>query len=129
MQNTFLKRINKVVTEIKNMKMNQVIGGDSWVVYRAEIDYTTVPSREYLVIFSPEVSGEYVAVCKVTSPDRGIYGSIGDLMPDPNVAGRWYRPYQVANNNQVLQTFFVYSSVKGSVSVQDVTGKDIGTTV
>lgn len=126
MENSFTQRLNKVTTEIKNMKMNQTIGGDSWVVYRSEVTAVTQMSREYKIIFSPEVSNNYVAVLKRTSPDRVIYGSIGDTHPDPNIPGVWWRPYQFSGGVPVEQTFFVYSTVKGTVSIQDVTGLGLG---
>lgn len=127
--NTFSDRLNKTITEIKNMKMNQVIGGDSWVVYRTEATILTTWNSEYLIQFSPEVSNDYVAVCKVTSPDRGIFGSIRELIPDANIQGKWWLPSSSATQtgNPVEKTFFVYSTVKGTVSVQNVTGRDMGT--
>ena len=121
-QSKFTTRLNRVITEIKNFKTNQLIGGDSWIVYRSEIDYSILPSHEYLVTFAPESSNDFTAVCKVTSPDRTIPGSIGDLTPDPYVNGKWWRRYQFSSTTPVIQTFFVYSTVKGTVSVQDVTG-------
>lgn len=128
MEQDFQTRLNKTLTEIKNMKMNQIVGGDSWVVYRTEVVFTTSPNREYILRFSPESSQPYVAVAKVTSPDRVIYGSIGDFFPHPNLPGIWFRPFQFNSSNTVAQTFFVYSTVKGTVSMEDVTGKDAGTT-
>lgn len=126
MKNDFITRFNKVTTEIKNMKMNQTVGGDSWVVYRAEVEMLTNGSKEYKIVFSPETSNDYVAVCKRTSPDRVIYGSIGDMYPDQNKPGVWWRPFQFNGGLDVVQTFFVYSTVKGTVSIQEVTGLDLG---
>lgn len=121
----FIKRLNKTLTEIKNFKTNQSIGGDSWVVYRSEIDYPIMGAGEYIVRFSPESNNDYVAVCKVTDPDRGMYGTIGDLVPDPNIKGKWWRPYQHSGTTLITQTFFVYSTVKGMVSVEEVTGQGL----
>lgn len=126
MNDDFSKRVDKVLAEIKNMKMNQTVGGDSWVVYRSEVNYPIVPNRQYTIRFSPETNNNFVAVCKVTSPDRQIPGSIGDLLADSNVQGLWWRPYQFNSSTPVIQTFFVYSTVKGTVSVQDVTGLGLG---
>ena len=128
MENQFTDRLNRTLAEIKNMKMNQTVGGDSWVVYRAEVNMVVSGAREYVIIFSPETNNDYVAVCKVTSPDRVIYGSIGDLMPDPNIKGKWWKPFQFSGAGFVEQTFFVYSTVKGTVSITDVTGQDAGNT-
>lgn len=126
MENSFTQRLNKVVTEIKNMKMNQTVGGDSWIVYRSEINIPTSFSKEYRIIFSPETNNSFVAVLKSTSPDRTTYGSIGDFMPDPNLPGVWWKPYQFASSLTVDATYFCYSTVKGTLSVQDVTGLGLG---
>lgn len=126
MNDDFSKRVDKVLAEIKNMKMNQTVGGDSWVVYRSEVNHPMVPNRQYTIRFSPETNNNFVAVCKRTSPDRQISGSIGDALADPNIAGLWWRPYQFNSSTPVVQTFFVYSTVKGTVSVQDVTGLGLG---
>lgn len=119
----FKDRVGRLIAEVKNYKMNQTVGGDSWVVYRAAVDVNIGRSKEYLVRFSPETNNDYVAVCKITSPDRATYGSIGDLIPDPNIKGRWWRPYLAAGGSDVLTTFFVYATVRGTVSVEEVTGR------
>lgn len=128
MNDDFTKRVNKVVTEIKNLKTNQIIGGDSWVVYRAEVIIGQAWNREYLIRFSPEVNLPYVARCYETSPDRVIYGSTSELYPDPNNQGIWWVPSTSvsATGTMIDTTFFVYSTVKGSVSVTDVTGQGLG---
>lgn len=126
MKNDINERLHKVVTEIKNMKMNQTVGGDSWVVYRTEVTYTTDASREYRVRFSPETSQDFVAVCKRTTPDRAFYGTILQLIPDPNIKGIWWRPFQFPNGYDLTETFFIYSTVKGTVSIEDVTGQGLG---
>lgn len=126
MENSFTQRLNKVVTEIKNMKMNQTIGGDSWIVYRTEVTLPVSFAKEYRIIFSPETNNSFVAVLKRTSPDRQIYGSIVDFLPDPNLPGVWWQPYQFAGSLTVDSTYFCYSTVKGTLSVQDVTGLGLG---
>lgn len=122
----FNTRLNKVITEIKNIKTTQTIGGDSWVVYRTEIDVTLAPNSEYKVIFSPITNNEFVAVCKLTDPERVLAGEMRDLVPDPNINGVWWRPAYSPSTMGLARTIFVYSTVKGSVSVQDVTGQDAG---
>lgn len=119
MENTFADRLNKVLTEIKNLKMNQTIGGDSWVVYRTAVTKTVVSNREYRVLFSPETNNEFVSVLKVN-------GQIGETFADPNVQGLWWKPSYFASGLTFPAIFFVYSTVKGTVSVTDVTGQGLG---
>lgn len=126
MENDFTTRLNTVLTQIKDMKMNQIVGGDSWVVYRSKVDITTNDSQEYLIRFIPEMSGDFVAVCKETSQDRTVPGGTSRIVPDPNIKGRWWRPFQSNFNLDVASTFFVYSTVKGKVVVENVTGQNAG---
>lgn len=115
----FTKRVNKVITEIKNLKTNQVIGGDSWVVYRAEVIITQVWNKEYVIRFSPEVNLPYVARCYETSPDRTVYGDTSELYPDPNKAGVWWVP-STSINSTGLQKYrvklIVYATDSGRIT-------------
>lgn len=119
MENKFTDRLNRVLAEIKNLKMNQTIGGDSWVVYRTAVTKTVFSNREYRVLFSPETNNDYVAVLKVN-------GTIGEVFPDPNIQGLWWKPSYLSSGLTFTAIFFVYSTVKGTVSVTDVTGQGLG---
>lgn len=118
MESELAKRVNRINADIKDLKTEQAIGGDSWVIYRSQVTYTALVGRIYQLDFVPDVTGAFVAKAYLTSPDRIIYGSELDVTPDPNVNGRWY--VVAATFGTVDRTLFVYSTKKGTLTLTDL---------
>jgi hypothetical protein len=110
------QEINSTIKSIQDLKYRQFIGGDSWVVYRTEINFTSILGHVYKVDFYPDTSGRYVAKAYLTVPERDIAGSDQAMHPDPNVDGRWW----MAQNHVGDATIFVYSTKKGILNLTDV---------
>lgn len=117
-------RFNKVTRELDNMKLNQSIGADSWIVYRQEMEFTFTPGIPYVVDFIPLVDGPFVANFYQRSsappPPGGEYSWGSYATPDPNVNGRWWLsqsalPQGTINNPWI---FSVYSTRKGTIGVR-----------
>lgn len=113
-----IKRVNDIRTNIRNLKTTQIIGGDSWVVYRQYIPMPLAsgpqPSSSkptYLVEFTPDIDGPFVAKAYYTTDDRISYAR--DLAPDPNYFGRWFCP----RGYFVPWGIMVYSTKKGNATV------------
>lgn len=122
--NELAKRVKRLSSDAKELKTNQTIGGDSWVVYRHEITYVK-PSPAYGVShtqpvfridFTPDEAGPFVANVLVSPSDRTFQADDQDIMPDPNHYGRWYDcgtigaswPYTI---------FMVFATKKGTLTV------------
>lgn len=118
MDNDLIKRVNNIRTNIRNLKTNQVVGGDSWVVYRTKVDFTHGANVYYRVDFTPDVSGNFVAKAFWTTQDRVLYGSDRELIPDPNYSGRWYYVRRVFGN--INETIFIYSTKKGTITLTNL---------
>lgn len=122
MQNKELAtRLNRIVTDIKDLKFRQAIGGDSWIVYRIALDFTHaaggITGHYYQVDYQPDTSGNFVAKCFWTTPDRLTSGS--ELSPDPNVNGRWYFVDPIFGS-PTTRTIFIYSTKRGKIITKDI---------
>lgn len=122
MDNQLQNKLNRIAANIKELKSNQVFGGDSWEVYRFSSDFSRAYTRCYRIDFYPDIEGPFVAKAYLTSPDRITYGSDRDLRPDPNYSGRWYTVWNTAAGSTPQPwTVFIYSTRKGRVVITDIT--------
>lgn len=105
------EKIRRLKEDLRDLKTVQAIGGDSWVVYRTEINYTAQPNKVNVITFVPDDAGEFVARAYWTTPDRSVPGSDFDITPDPNMQGKWYDCTYSAS--AVARTIMIYSTKKG----------------
>jgi len=119
MDNELTRKIKNIQTNIRDLKTRQVIGGDSWIVYRTQLSMPSPASGsgqtipKYRLDFTPDVEGSFVAKAYNTSTDRTQYGSDQDLIPDPNYFGRWYVTNGLFNGWDIM----IYSTKKGTATV------------
>lgn len=120
-KNKLAEKLNRLINDLKDLKFRQAIGGDSWVVYRTELEYMDEGGGSnghiYQVDFQPDVGGNFVARAYWTTPDRLTNGT--ELAPDPNVNGRWYKVDTLFSPG--VRTIFVYSTKKGKIVLTDRT--------
>lgn len=91
MDNELAKRVSKLKETVKDLKTNQVIGGDSWVMYRTKIVIPMTPLATFQVDFIPDTEGRFVnRAYKVSAGDEAYSSYSEPLDPDPNYDGRWY---------------------------------------
>lgn len=117
--NELALRTKRLAADILDMKHNQTIGGDSWVVYRTELNFTKEPGMINVITFVPDIANDFVALAVYTTPDRTIWGIDQDITPDPNVNGKWYDCTFVFGSSD--RTIFIYSTVKGTAFITDYT--------
>ena len=118
-KNEIVKALDRVITDMKDMKYRQAIGGDSWVVYRAETTFDVVEGHKYRVDFVPDFPGNFVAKAYEVDPDRTLYGSDRYLHPDPNINGRWWFTWSPFSGT-IARTVFIYSTKKGTIGITDL---------
>jgi hypothetical protein len=118
MESELAKRVNRINADIKDLKTEQAIGGDSWIIYRDQVSYTSLANRIYQVDFVPDVAGSFIAKAYLTDPTRFQYGSELSVRPDPNVNGRWY--VISTSFGTVDRTVFIYSTKKGTLTLTDL---------
>ncbi len=111
-------RLKRVESDIKQLKTNQTIGGDSWVVYKYKFDFVKVPTNVQKIIFTPDIAGDFVAQAFWYFPDNpDAFMNDQDITPDPNINGVWWDcSYAFASVNR---TIVVFSTKKGKVTRQD----------
>jgi hypothetical protein len=116
------ERMSRIITDIKDLKFRQAVGGDSWVVYRTQLDFTHlgggVSGHYYQIDFQPDQGGNFVAKGYWTTPDKITGGT--ELAADPNINGRWYFIDSIFGTGAV-RTIFVYSTKRGKIIVTDIT--------
>lgn len=112
-------KLDRLEREIKDLKLNQIIGGDSWVVYRTKINFTRDMNKSYKVTFSPAIAGQYVAVAKLANGDGDfrLYG----LHPDQNFTNIWWAYRQLPYSQVTGASIMVFSTIEGSISIMEVT--------
>jgi hypothetical protein len=119
--NELAKRLKRIQTDIKELKFRQAVGGDSWVVYRTELDFLHQAGGStghyYQIDFQPDVGGKFVAKAYWTTPDRLTGGT--ELAPDPNVNGRFYMVDSIFGS-PTTRTIFVYSTKRGKIVITDI---------
>lgn len=116
-------RVRRLSADLKDLKHNQTIGGDSWVVYRHEATYVK-PQPNYGVVhtqpifqidFIPNEDGPFVALAIVTISSKAFQADEQDVYPDPNYYGRWYDCGTTGAGGST--TVMVFSTKKGVVRV------------
>jgi hypothetical protein len=119
-RNELAIRMHRVISDIKDLKFRQAVGGDSWVVYRQELVFAHagggISGHYYQVDFQPNTGGNFVAKCYWTSTDKLIDGV--ELTPDPNINGRWYMVDPIFGADNYI--IFIYSTKKGNIIVTDM---------
>lgn len=115
------RRMNRINTDIKDLKFRQAVGGDSWVVYRTKLDFTHeaggVNGHYYQIDFQPGTGGNFVAKAYWTTPD--LISAASMLTPDPNINGRFYMIDPIFGSPTV-RTIFVYSTKRGKIIITDL---------
>lgn len=115
MDNEITKRLAGLRENIKGLKTNQTVGGDSWVMYRAKIVITMSPASTFQVDFIPDVEGSFVSRAYSVPASDEVFGYYSNqLDPDPNYDGRWY----VTNSSgdlTVEQGILFYTTRRGRI--------------
>lgn len=112
-------RVKRLENDIRELKTNQTLGGDSWVVYRKEIQYTKTAGSKHKITFTPDIAGDYVAVAMwfwPGNPDRR--GTDQDLAPDPNINGVWWDNTYAFGS--ISRGIMIWSTKKGTVKIEQV---------
>lgn len=118
-------RVRRITADLKDLKHNQTIGGDSWVVYRQEATYVK-PQPNYgvnhtqpvfRIDFTPDEDGPFVAVAIVAPSDRTFQANDQDIYPDPNYYGRWWDCGTIGAG-WPHTVVMVFSTKKGKVTVE-----------
>ena len=113
------KRLTRLRSDILELKTNQSIGGDSWIVYRHDIVFTKTAGSINVITFTPDVAGDFVTKAVANNGDRSLTGTDLDLMPDPNVKGKWYDCTYAFG--PVTRVIMLYSTRKGSIKFENYT--------
>lgn len=115
-RNEYVDRIKRVESDVKQLKTNQTIGGDSWVVYKYRIDYVKTPATISKITFTPDIAGDYVATALWFFPDNpDPFLNDQDVTPDPNINGVWWDVTYAFSG--VNRSIMVYSTKKGKVTM------------
>lgn len=116
MDDELQKRMNKLSSTIKDLKTNQTIGGDSWVLYRTKA-LMTLPAGQWKIQidFIPDITGDFVATAYLvsTQPTGFTYFS-EPCYVDPNYQGRWYRR-EGSPSAAITIAVLVYSTREGKI--------------
>lgn len=125
--NEMAKRVKRLSADLKDLKTNQTIGGDSWIVYRHEITYVkpqpsygvTHSQPVFKITFTPDEAGPFVANILISPSDRTFQANDQDIMPDPNYFGVWYDCGTIGAG-WAYTVAMVFATKKGTLTVERV---------
>lgn len=117
--NELAERAKRLENDIKQLKTNQTVGGDSWVMYKYKITYVKTTGVTSKVTFTPDIAGDFVAQAFWYFPDAADpFINDSDLTPDPNINGVWWDvTYAYSAINRAI---IVYTTKKGKLTMANV---------